>query len=191
MSQNDEARPRKKMRSVGEFTSSTALPSSPPQPPPCQGFESHGKCYIFRQEYGDAFVDWFNRQTFALKEGQTKDLDKAIRWGGQAARQAAAWDFYEEGADMVDGSPRAICVRCGTSLAHPGLYGTKSITKHLGTVTCKKEGTERGITQEAIEARLQAQVSFPINRPRVNASGISQPRRPRGRPRGRPRKKHN
>ena len=43
-------------------------------------------------------------ETFALKEGQTKDLDRAIRWGAQAARQAAAWDYYEERRSPALGS---------------------------------------------------------------------------------------
>ena len=155
--QPDGAPPHKKICS-SSVSQAASLPLDEQfLPGSAEEFEKRGKCFIFKGRYENAFMNWFQRQRFACSQGLKKDLDKAIKWGGPG-RQAAAWHFFEEGADRQDGSPRAVCIRCDACVAHPGLHGTKAMNSHLDTATCNRIGAARGISKEAVQARLQEKV---------------------------------
>jgi len=126
-------------------------------------------CRIFNpheDKKADFLAWWKTTRWYTINHPKTEHTKTLlVNWGSE--KSSNCWEFYYEGATIIQGDPKLVCKQCFGTLAHPGPDhgGTSNMRAHLKTMQCKKKAKFRGVRQALVTDNLQIKVCF------LNSSG--------------------
>jgi hypothetical protein len=133
---------------------------------------------IYAEDYDNEFEEWFRETPYmqAVSAQTHGDKIKHPKWNSPFRKRendVSLWDFYWEGASLLDGSPSLICCACSQILRHPTAYGggTSNMKRHIQTGSCKALGKRDSSGQLKIDHILK------IKRVRYSSTREGFPRR--------------
>ena len=105
----------------------------------------------------DIFQAWWDLTPYGVQ----LPISKRPRWGKQSTHQNSVWPYFTEGADIMQGEPKAICKLCGKVIVHPTPKnsGTRAFWNHLNSDRCQDEGERPPLLQQLL-VRHFGKVSF-------------------------------
>lgn len=88
------------------------------------------------------FINWWLTTQYAT----TSPHAKRVRWDKQG-QTAKIWSYFDQVANIQDGTPMVTCKRCDTILTHPVQNGTTGMGKHHHSSACKTKRHQGNIEQ--------------------------------------------
>jgi hypothetical protein len=86
----------------------------------------NNKFALWRRDMVEYWNPWWRQ---VLNSSKTDDKFGYFSW--TKAKRSAVWEHFEQGADIRDGSPKALCKACWKVFAHPELQSGGSSTSTL------------------------------------------------------------
>jgi hypothetical protein len=96
---------------------------------------------LWRRDMVEYWNPWWRQ---VLSSSKTNDNFGYFSW--TKAKKSTVWDHFEQGADIQNGSPKALCKTCWKAFAHPELRtggsSTSTLRRHAEHKKCS--GSKHG-----------------------------------------------
>jgi hypothetical protein len=88
------------------------------------------------------FIEWWLTTQYAT----TSPYTKRVRWD-RKGQSSKVWSYFNQIANIQNGTPMVICKRCDMILTHPVQNGTTGMGKHYNSSTYKTKSKQATIDQ--------------------------------------------
>jgi hypothetical protein len=88
------------------------------------------------------FIEWWLSTPYAA----TSPYAKRVRWD-RKGHSSKVWSYFNQIANIHNGTPMVICKRCHIILTHPVQNGTTGMGKHYNSSACKIQSKQATIDQ--------------------------------------------
>jgi hypothetical protein len=105
------------------------------------------KYALWRRDNVEHWNPWWRQ---VLDSSKTNDQFGYFSW--TKAKRSAVWKYFEQGADIQNGSPKALCKACWKVFAHPELRtggsSTSTLRRHAEHKKCGGSKTGQGLLSQ-------------------------------------------
>ena len=138
------------------------IPGQADEPPTDLRRSPNKQCVLYPTEdscKAEIFRLWWDSTPYGVHYRTSK---RQLKWGNKAQDKKSVWLHFVEGADVMQGAPKALCKYCWRDHPHPTIKnsGTSTLRKHLNSGSCQKKGKRPLSAQLSLSNLVHKKVRF-------------------------------